>query len=75
MARNDDVAGQRRFLTFPQLLQRWGGISHMTLEGWLKKNADFPKIYQLPGSRLRLFDLEEVEAYERKSVRPKRQVA
>ena len=78
MTKRDDGAGrQRKFITFNQLCERWGDCAHMTLEIRLRKDPNFPKVYQLPGSRLRLFDVEQVETYERASVvaRPKHELA
>lgn len=68
MATKDDGARRRKFLTFNQLCERWGDCSHMTLENRLRKDPHFPKVIRLPGSRLRMFDEAEIEAYERASV-------
>ena len=64
----DDNTKPKRFLTFNQLRDRWGGVSDMSIENWLRKNPGLLKTHQIPGSQLRLFDEAEVEAVERRSV-------
>jgi hypothetical protein len=54
----------KTFLTSVQLRERWGGVSNMFLERKLKKDPRFPKPINLFG-RLRLWDLELIENYER----------
>jgi hypothetical protein len=39
----------------------------MTVELKIRKDPSFPRVYTM-GGRTRLFDIEEVEAYERASV-------
>jgi hypothetical protein len=56
----------KRFITVPELRERWGGVSQMFVERKIKEDPTFPTIYRM--SRHRLFDLDEVEAYERRSV-------
>ena len=68
MTATEDGAVRRRFLTIPQLCERWGDCSLMTVENRMRKDPRFPKIYVLPGSRLRMVDEAEVEQYERASV-------
>jgi predicted DNA-binding transcriptional regulator AlpA len=51
-------------ITVTQLRERWGCCSHMTIERRIKTDADFPKPFKL-GGRLRFFDLDEIERYER----------
>jgi hypothetical protein len=64
---NDQNDRKRRFITFVDLCKRWGDCAHMTVEFKIRKDPNFPRIYTM-GGRIRLFDLEEVEAYERASV-------
>jgi hypothetical protein len=57
------------FLTFPQLCERWGGVSHMFPERLLREDPRFPKIYRFgPNGRIRFVKLADVEAYERRNV-------
>jgi len=58
----------KRYLTFAQLRERWGGVSSMFVERRIREDPDFPKAMRFRGGRIRLFDEEEVEAYERKAV-------
>ena len=57
----------KRFLTTAQLRSRWGGCSHMFIERRLASDPTFPKPVKL-GGRLRLWDVDQVEAYERQFV-------
>lgn len=57
------VPAGAKFVSFPQLCERWSGISHMTLERRIKKDPKFPRPKRL--GRLRIFEIAEVEAYER----------
>jgi predicted DNA-binding transcriptional regulator AlpA len=75
MGKRGDGVRQRRYLTFHQLCERWGGCSLMTLENKLRKDPNFPKAIKLPGGRLRLFLEEEVERYERAAVVTTRKMA
>jgi hypothetical protein len=59
----------KRYLTFNQLRERWGNCSAMFVERKLKSDPSFPKPMRLSGARLRLFDEDDVERYERASVR------
>jgi hypothetical protein len=54
------------YISFSQLLDRYGGVSHMFIERQLKNNPNFPKPHRI--GRLRFFSLAELEAYERASV-------
>jgi hypothetical protein len=57
----------KRYVNMPRLCGRWSDCSPMTVERKLANDPDFPKPIQLtPGGR-RLWDLEEIEAYERKA--------
>ena len=56
------------FLNFPQLADRWGGVSVMTIERKLKTEPDFPQPRRFGKSKIRLFYIPEVEKYERGSV-------
>jgi predicted DNA-binding transcriptional regulator AlpA len=55
---------QKRYLTAVQLCERYGGVSHMWIVRRLKNDPAFPRPVKLGTSRLRLFDLEEIEHYE-----------
>jgi len=56
------------------LKARWN-VSQMFIERRLRdltfryrREPDFPRPIRLPGSRIRLFDESEIEAYERASI-------
>ena len=55
-----------RYLRVADLKERWN-VSTMFIERRTRQ-PDFPKAIRLPGSRIRLFALEEIEAYEKASV-------
>jgi hypothetical protein len=55
-----------KFITVPQLCERWGGLSHMFVERRLREDPNFPKPQRL--GRLRVFDVPTIEAYERSLV-------
>jgi predicted DNA-binding transcriptional regulator AlpA len=57
----------KKYLTAAQLCARYGGRSHMWVERKLKSDPRFPRPKKF-GGRLRLFDLDEIEAYERAAV-------
>jgi predicted DNA-binding transcriptional regulator AlpA len=59
----------KRYLTVAQLRERYGGVSHMWIQRRLQKDPNFPKPVKLGGSALRMFDLIEVEEFEKKCVR------
>jgi hypothetical protein len=61
-----EVTG-RKFITTSQLCARWGDCSHMTVERKLKFDPSFPRPYHF--TRVRMFDLAEIEAYERGAAR------
>ena len=65
-----EVTG-RKFITTAQLCARWGHCSHMTVERKLKFDATFPRPYHF--TRVRMFDLAEIEEYERNAARTLRQ--
>jgi hypothetical protein len=58
----------KRYLTVADLRQRWGNVSQMFVERRLQHDPNFPRPMKFPGGRLRLFDEEEIEAYERMAV-------
>jgi predicted DNA-binding transcriptional regulator AlpA len=53
------------YLTAAQLRERYGGVSHMWIERRLKSDPAFPRPKKFGGSALRMFALDEIEAYER----------
>jgi predicted DNA-binding transcriptional regulator AlpA len=57
------VPAGAKFINVPQLCDRWGGISTMTIERKLKDDPNFPRPRRL--GRLRVFDIPEIETYER----------
>jgi predicted DNA-binding transcriptional regulator AlpA len=54
------------FISAPQVCQRYGGRSHMWLERLLRNDPEFPRPKYF--GRLRFFEIEELEAYERRRV-------
>lgn len=67
MATRNDAEPQRKFITFAGLAKRWECV-RMTVENRMRKDPNFPRAYVLPGGRIRLFDLADVERYERAAV-------
>jgi predicted DNA-binding transcriptional regulator AlpA len=60
---------RKRFLTMNQLRERWGGISHMTVERKMEADRNFPRPIRLgPKGRTRLWDEALIEKYERACV-------
>ena len=57
----------KKFLTTAQLRERWGSCSHMFIERRLAGDPGFPQPIKL-GGRMRLWDVDEVEAYERRFI-------
>jgi predicted DNA-binding transcriptional regulator AlpA len=57
---------KKRYLRVIDLRERWH-VSQMFIERRLRE-PDFPKAIRLPGSRIRLFDETEIEAYEKACV-------
>ena len=58
----------KKFIPFSKLKDRWS-VSHMTVER-LKKDPNFPPIYRWgPNGRFRFCRIDDVERYERASVR------
>ena len=55
----------KKFIGTAQLRSRWNDCSHMFIERRLKSDPTFPKPVKL-GGRLRLWDVDQIEAYERK---------
>jgi predicted DNA-binding transcriptional regulator AlpA len=64
----NDEAPPTKFVTAAQLRARWGGCSSMFI---VRRMADpaFPRPIQLGNSKIRLWQLSEIEAYERSCVR------
>jgi predicted DNA-binding transcriptional regulator AlpA len=56
---------KKKYLTVAQLRERYGGVSHMWIERRLKGDPEFPRPVKLGSSLLRMFDLDEIETYER----------
>jgi predicted DNA-binding transcriptional regulator AlpA len=54
----------KKYLTAPQLRARWS-CSHMLIERRLRDDPEFPQPIRL-GSARRLWDLSEIEAYEKR---------
>jgi hypothetical protein len=52
-----------RFISAPQLLNRYGGRSHMWLVRKLADDPNFPRPRYF--GRLRFFEISELETYER----------
>jgi predicted DNA-binding transcriptional regulator AlpA len=55
----------KKYLTVPQLRARWS-CSHMLIERRLRDDPEFPQPIRL-GSARRLWDLSEIEAYEKRA--------
>jgi hypothetical protein len=67
MKMRDPMAHQpKQYLRVADLKKRWN-VSTMFIER-RTRDPDFPKAIRLPGSRIRLFDEEEVQDYEKKSI-------
>jgi len=58
---------QIKYLSAAQLRARYGGVSHMWIERRLKTDARFPHPQKF--GRLRFWDLDKIETYERPGVR------
>lgn len=58
---------KRKFITAPQLRERWGDCSHMFIERLLKSDPTMPRPVKL-GTRYRFFDLAAIERYERSRI-------
>jgi predicted DNA-binding transcriptional regulator AlpA len=54
----------KRYLTVAQIAERWGNRSPQFIDQKLKADPTFPKAMRF-GGRLRLFDEDEIERYER----------
>ena len=54
----------RTFSTAAQVCIRYGGRSHMWLWRRLKSDPTFPRPMRCSGSHLRLFDNDELDAYD-----------
>jgi hypothetical protein len=57
----------RIYLTTAQLRRRWGGCSAMFIERRLKDDPTMPRPVKL-GLRIRFFELDAIETYERNQV-------
>ena len=57
----------RKYIATKQLRARWGNCSHMTIERKIKNDPEFPRPYHF--MRIRMFDLAEIEEYERNAAR------
>jgi hypothetical protein len=55
------------YLTAVQLRKRWGNCSHMFVERLLKSDPNMPRPVKL-GARIRFFDLDAIERYERSKI-------
>jgi hypothetical protein len=55
--------GSPAYISAAQVLERYGGRSHMWLERRLKNDPRFPRPVKV--GRLRFFELSKLEAYER----------
>jgi hypothetical protein len=53
----------KRYLTVNMLRERWGDCSHMLIERKLRDDPTFPRYIKV--GKARLFDEDDVEAYER----------
>ena len=51
-----------------RLRQRWGDCAHMTVERLIQTDPDFPKPMNIHPNGKRLWDEDEIEAYERSKV-------
>ena len=60
----------KKFIGTAKLCARWDDCSAMTIERKLRDDESFPKPYYI--TRVRMWDLEEIEAYERKASREPR---
>ena len=60
-----------KYISTADLRERWGGVSQMTIERKIKNDASFPKSHNF--LRIRMFDLAEIEAYERTAARERDQ--
>ena len=59
---------EKRYLKMPDLRKRWGNCSHMTIESRLASDPDFPRPMRLTPGSPRLWDEDEIAAYERSKV-------
>jgi hypothetical protein len=62
-----DPRHNKKYLTAKQLSSRWGDCSLMFIERRLKNDPRMPRPMKFT-QRLRLFDLDQIEAYERACV-------
>ena len=58
----------KKFLTVNQLCERWGGVSNMFIERRLKSDPGSPRPRKFDDGRIRFFDLDEIENYERSKI-------
>ena len=62
-----DPKRAKKYITATQLRERWGGVSHMFIERLLKTDPKMPRWVKF-AERIRFFDIDEIEAYERSKV-------
>ena len=62
-----DPKRAKKYITATQLRERWGGVSHMFIERLLKTDPKMPRWVKF-AERIRFFDIDEIEAYERSEV-------
>jgi predicted DNA-binding transcriptional regulator AlpA len=58
----------KQYLTAAQLRARYGGVSHMWVVRRLRYDPTFPRPIKLGGSLIRMWALDEIEAWERSCV-------
>lgn len=56
-----------KYMTTAQLRARWGNCSQMTIERKIKNDKNFPRSHNF--LRIRMFDIAEIEEYERTAAR------
>jgi predicted DNA-binding transcriptional regulator AlpA len=62
------VLNKQKYATAAQLRERYGGRSHMWIERRLQNDPTFPRPVKLGGSLIRMWDLDEIESWERAAV-------
>lgn len=62
------IPAPKKFIALGDLRQRYGGVSHMTIERLLQSDPAFPRPIKLNPKGMRLWCVEELEAYERRKV-------
>jgi hypothetical protein len=64
-----DSGSERKFIGVTKLRERWNNCSHMFIERKIRSDPSFPRIYRI--GRRRMFALDEIEAYESRSIAPR----